>query len=283
MASLPRAGHKETWPLWSSPFPPHIPLLPDSDILSMELRHLRHFLAGADAKTFHAPRNRACLAALPFDSDPRPGRGVRNLVFDRLRLRAMLTRAGEIFREHAERVMREPEQASQSVQELRSMRKGRLVVGSLSTVNSYLIPLLAAHFTRRFPGIHLRMQATTVVRHCGSLLANRLDLGICLIPVVDDRLTTTPLFDERLALVAPTCAFTFADGTFAPSTLSTRHCGIGWIGPSDHPIPESCGERIRRPLPIDRERTIVRLKGGSTPPDRVGHQRLREGFREPHT
>ncbi len=115
----------------------------------------------------------------------------------------MLTRVGEIFREHAERVMRELEQASLSVQELQGARRGRLVVGALSTVNSYLIPPLVARFKRRFPGIHLQVHAQPSPDIVAALLANRLDMGICLLPVAGERLTATHLFDERLALVAP--------------------------------------------------------------------------------
>ncbi len=170
----------------------------------MELRHLRYFLAVADAQNFSRAAETVHVSQPSLSVQIRALEeelGIR--LFDRLGRKVVLTRAGEIFREHAERVMRELEQASQSVQELQGARKGRLVVGSLSTVNSYLIPLLVARFKRRFPGIHLRIQAQPSSDIVASLLANRLDLGICLLPVVDDRLTTTPLFDERLALVAP--------------------------------------------------------------------------------
>lgn len=170
----------------------------------MELRHLRYFLAVADAQNF----SRA--AETVHVSQPSLSVQIRALeeelgarLFDRLGRKVVLTRAGEIFREHAERVMRELEQASLSVQELQGARRGRLVVGALSTVNSYLIPPLVARFKRRFPGIHLQVHAQPSPDIVAALLANRLDMGICLLPVAGERLTATHLFDERLALVAP--------------------------------------------------------------------------------
>jgi len=124
-------------------------------------------------------------------------------IFDRLDRKVAFTQAGELFREHAGRVVRELEQAVQVVQELQGAQRGRLVVGTLATVNSYLIPPLVSRFTQRFPAIHLQVHAQPSTDIVAGLLSNRLDVGICLLPVDHERLTVAPLFDERLVLVAP--------------------------------------------------------------------------------
>jgi DNA-binding transcriptional LysR family regulator len=116
----------------------------------------------------------------------------------------VLTQAGELFRDHAQRTMRELEQATQLVQELHGAQRGRVVVGTLATVNSYLIAPLVSQFKHRFPGIHLQVHSQFSADIVNGLLANRLDVGICLLPVPHDQLTTVPLFDERLVLVEPT-------------------------------------------------------------------------------
>ncbi len=116
----------------------------------------------------------------------------------------MLTQAGELFRDHAQRAIRELEQASQLVQELHGAQRGRLVVGTLATENSYLIAPLVSQFKQRFPGIHLQIHSQPSADIVTGLLANRLDVGFCLLPVPHNQLTTVPLFDERLVLVAPT-------------------------------------------------------------------------------
>lgn len=170
----------------------------------MELRQLRYFLAVAAtqnftraAETVHVsqPSLSIQIAALEDELGAK--------LFDRLGRKAALTQAGELFREHAGRVLRELEQAVQVVQELQGAQRGRLVVGTVATVNSYLIPPLVSRFTQRFPGIHLQVHAQPSTEIVAGLLANRLDVGICLLPVTHDRLTVVPLFDERLVLVAP--------------------------------------------------------------------------------
>lgn len=187
----------------------------------MELRQLRYFLAVAStqnftraAETVHVsqPSLSVQISALEDELGTR--------LFDRLGRKVVLTQAGELFRDHAGRVLRELEYAVQVVQELQGARRGRLVVGTLATVNSYLIPPLVSRFKQRFPAIHLQVHAQPSTEIVTGLLANRLDVGICLLPAQDERLTVIPLFDERLVLVAP---------AHSPIKKSRRACGI-WRG-----------------------------------------------------
>ena len=175
------------------------------DSTCMELRHLRYFIAVASAQNFTK------VAAAVHVSQPSLSVQIRALEdelgarpFDRLGRKVTLTQAGELFRDHAERAVRELERAAQLVQEAHGAQRGRLVVGTLATVNSYLIPPLVSQFKQRFPGIHLQIHSQPSNDIVSSVLANRLDLGICLLPLVHDRLSTVPLFEERLVLVAPT-------------------------------------------------------------------------------
>ncbi|HNA85643.1 MAG TPA: LysR family transcriptional regulator substrate-binding protein, partial [Nitrospira sp.] len=102
-----------------------------------------------------------------------------------------------------ERALREVEQAEQVVHELLGAKRGRLIVGTLSTVNSYMIAPLVSRFKLRFPDIHLQVHAQPSSEIVNGLLANRLDIGICLLPLTHAHVTTIPLFEERLALIAP--------------------------------------------------------------------------------
>lgn len=170
----------------------------------MELRQLRYFLAVASmqnftraAETVHVsqPSLSVQISALEDELGTR--------LFDRLGRKVVLTQAGELLREHAERVLREVEQATQVVLELQGGQRGRLVVGTLATVNSYLIPPLVSRFRQRFPAVRLQVHAQPSTDIVAGLLGNRLDIGICLLPIEDERLTVEPIFDERLVLVAP--------------------------------------------------------------------------------
>lgn len=170
----------------------------------MEFRQLRYFLAVADCQNFTRGAEKVAV------SQPSLSVQIAALedelgapLFDRLGRRVELTEAGRMFREHAERVVREMELAAQSIRDLIGAEHGRVLVGALSTVNSYLIPPVVCQFKQRFPRVHLQVHALPSSTIEEQLLANRLDLGICLLPVANARLVTSRLFTETLSLVVP--------------------------------------------------------------------------------
>ena len=169
----------------------------------MEMRQLRYFLAVAECQNFtrgaekmhvSQPSLSVQIAALEEE--------LGAPLFDRLGRQAVLTEAGTLFRTHAERVMRETERAVLSVKELAGAEHGRLIVGTLSTVNSYLIPPVVCRFKQRFPNVHLHVQALPSSTIEKDLLENRIDVGLCLLPVSHDKLSSMRLFDETLVLIA---------------------------------------------------------------------------------
>jgi LysR family transcriptional regulator, cyn operon transcriptional activator len=170
----------------------------------VELRQLRYFLAVAECESFtkgaekvaiSQPSLSVQIAALEYE--------LGAPLFDRLGRRVALTEAGRLFREHAQRVIRETELAAQSVRDLTDAEQGRLVVGALSTINSYVIPPLVCRFKQRFPHVDLHVYAQPSSTIEEALLSNRFDVGLCLLPVTSDRLIATRLFTETLVLVCP--------------------------------------------------------------------------------
>lgn len=170
----------------------------------MELRQIHYFMAVAIHQNFSRAAEQVHVSQ-PSLSVQIGGleRELGTRLFDRLGRKVVLTQAGELFRVHAERALRELDQAAQVVHELLGAKRGRLVVGTLSTVNSYLIAPLVSRFKQRFPDIHLQVHAQPSSDIVSGLLANRLDIGICLLPLAHPHMTTVPLFEERLALIAP--------------------------------------------------------------------------------
>jgi LysR family cyn operon transcriptional activator len=173
----------------------------------MEMRQLQYFLAVAKHESFtraadsvhvSQPSLSVQVAALEQELGTR--------LFDRLGRKIALTQAGELFRQHAERALRELDHGTQVVQELQGAKRGRVTVGTLSTVNSYLIAPLVSRFKQRFPGIHLQIHAQPNSDIVSGILSSRLDLGICLLPLEHPQLTAISLFEERLALIAPRSA-----------------------------------------------------------------------------
>jgi DNA-binding transcriptional LysR family regulator len=173
----------------------------------VELRQLRYFMAVAESSHFTKGAERVAV------SQPSLSVQIAALeeelgapLFDRLGRQVVLTEAGRTLHAHAERVLRELEVARQSIRELAGGEQGRLTVGALSTVNTYVVPPLVCRFKQRFPRVHLQIRAQPSALVEEDLLANRLDIGICLLPIADRRLIADRLFIETLCLVGPAVA-----------------------------------------------------------------------------
>ncbi len=169
----------------------------------MEFRHLRYFLAVADALHFTK-----AAEALPV-SQPALSAQVKQLehevgvpLFDRAGRSVQLTRAGSIFREHARRALREMELAQMAIAEVEGLHRGTLSVGVVQTVNAYLIPEIVTRFSTLHPQVGLKLDELSGPDIEAGVRDGTLDVGIGFLPVTSDRLESQPLFEEDFVLIA---------------------------------------------------------------------------------
>lgn len=168
----------------------------------MEFRHLRYFLAVAETNNFR--RAAACLHV----SQPTLSQQIQQLekelettLFDRIGKRVRLTAAGETFRHHARLVLHEMSEAQVALLELDGLKRGRLNVGVVQTVNTSLIPHVIARFTTFHPEVFLNIEEHTASRIEEELLYGRLNMGVSFIPPSGDEIESEALFDEELVLI----------------------------------------------------------------------------------
>ncbi len=169
----------------------------------MEFRHLRYFLAVADALHFTK-----AAEGLPV-SQPALSAQVKQLehevgvpLFDRVGRSVQLTRAGSIFREHARRALREMELAQMAIAEAEGLHRGTLSVGVVQTVNAYLIPEIVTRFSTLHPQVGLKLDELSGPDIEAGVSGGILDVGIGFLPVTSDRLESQPLFEEDFVLIA---------------------------------------------------------------------------------
>src|SRR5215471_11283632 len=115
--------------------------MPSMNLGLIELRHLRYFLAVAEAAHFTKAAAKLRVSQPTLSHQIRQLEGQLNLsLFDRIGRRIKLTEAGELLLPHARRVFRELEQAQAALGELHGLKRGQLTVGIMQTVNACLIP-----------------------------------------------------------------------------------------------------------------------------------------------
>ena len=170
----------------------------------IELRHLRYFLAVAETSHFTRAAHRLHVTQPTLSHQIRQLEGQLNTpLFDRIGRRTRLTAAGEVLLPHVRRMLRELEDASTAIGELHGLKRGRLNVGIVQTVNACVIPEIVARFSAAHPGIQVAGSEMPTEDIESGIEAGRLDLGISFVPPQSRKLEGRRLFTEELVAVVP--------------------------------------------------------------------------------
>ena len=125
-------------------------------------------------------------------------------LFDRVGKTVHLTQAGEQLLQHAERILRDMQDARTSLGELQNWGQTRLRVGASPTACQYLLPTVLREFKQSFPQCIIRIEPGDGPEMIELLRSNKIDLALMLKPEKSDEATFRPLFDDELRiLVAP--------------------------------------------------------------------------------
>jgi DNA-binding transcriptional LysR family regulator len=144
----------------------------------MELRHLRYFVAVAEALSFTKAAERLHLA------QPSLTRQIKDLegeigvqLFDRVGKRIALTQEGESFLLDARRLVAECAQSVQAVQRLSRGEAGQLNIGYVANIYHDLLPTTLGAFRKACPRTALNLFDMTPAEQYQALEERKIDLG----------------------------------------------------------------------------------------------------------
>jgi DNA-binding transcriptional LysR family regulator len=144
----------------------------------MELRHLRYFVAVAEALNFTKAAENLRLAQPSLTrqiKDLEAEIGVR--LFDRSGKRISLTQEGESFLLDARRLLAECVQSVQAVQRLSRGEASQLNIGYIANVYHELLPATLGTFRRACPRTALNLFDMTPAEQYQALDKHKIDLG----------------------------------------------------------------------------------------------------------
>ena len=144
----------------------------------MELRHLRYFVAVADALSFTKAAENLHLA------QPSLTRQIKDLeveievrLIDRSGKRISLTPEGESFLRDARRLLVECARSVQAVQRLSRRESGQLNIGYVANVYHDLLPATLGAFRKAYPRTALNLFDMTPAEQFRALDERQIDLG----------------------------------------------------------------------------------------------------------
>ena len=123
-------------------------------------------------------------------------------LFDRSGRRGVLTDAGQVLLEHAERLINFKEQALAAVADVRRLRRGHLRLATNELTCLYVLPLLH-EYRRRFPDVVVSVRRGLASRIPADVRDYGADLGVVTYQPADAALTSVVVYRDQLAFVVP--------------------------------------------------------------------------------
>jgi LysR family transcriptional regulator for metE and metH len=125
-------------------------------------------------------------------------------VFARIGKRVALTQAGEVLLRYATPILRQLQEARQTLAQLQEPGYGRLRISSATYSCYQILPHILREFHTMYPHVELLVAAEYTQRAVQSILDGELDFGIFVLPSSTEGLSIEKLCqDELVVIVAP--------------------------------------------------------------------------------
>jgi LysR family cyn operon transcriptional activator len=145
----------------------------------LEIRHLRYFLAVAEAGSFSRAADRLGISQPSVSQQMRDlESALRVSLFQRRGKRILLTATGLVFQEHARAIMRQLESLFQELNSEPDQLRGSLHIGVVPILNVPLMPHLLGLFAAAHPGLSLIVEEISSTEIETALEEGRMDVGL---------------------------------------------------------------------------------------------------------
>jgi len=169
----------------------------------LELSQLEVFLAVARERKFSRAADKL------FRTQSAVSQTIRKLedelgeaLFDRSSREGVLTDAGKVLYEYAEKLINLRGEASESLSELRELQKGKLVIAANEFTVLYLLPVLA-EFRRLHPMIKITVERALSSHIPDEVLQYAVEFGVLSYEPQEASLASVVVFQDELVFVVP--------------------------------------------------------------------------------
>ena len=145
-----------------------------------------------------------------FITQPAVTKGIQRLqdfydmkFVDHIGKKLVLTDAGEVLYEIAEKIFDLESQAEESIRDFQQRKRGHIRILSSESFGDYYLPRIIIAFSKAYPLVRITMNilpTEQVVSHTATL---NNDLGFISYPVEHDKLTVKEVLKDQLVIVTP--------------------------------------------------------------------------------
>ena len=169
----------------------------------MEFRQLRTFLAIVETRNFTRAAERVHLTQAAVSAQIKALETEAGVpLFARVNKKVFLTEAGELLVRRAERLLKVHDEALLALKELGDAEKGRLRIGTASTMASNeQLPTILAALKHSYPKAQFTVRRATSAEIVAQILQNDLDIGLVSLPVEANDIRAEVLQRDRLVAI----------------------------------------------------------------------------------
>ena len=168
----------------------------------LDIRHLRYFLAVAEAESFSRAADRLGISQPSVSQQMRDlEAGLRVPLFQRRGKRILLTPKGLIFQEHARTILRQLESFLEELNREPGQLRGALHLGVVPVLNVPLVPHLLGLFTADHPAISVVVEEISSTDIETALEEGRMDVGLGFMTRYSPNLRYERLCTDEFALI----------------------------------------------------------------------------------
>jgi len=169
----------------------------------MDLSQLEVFLAVARERRFSRAAEKLYRTQSAVSQSIRKlEEEIGELLFDRSSRDGLLTDAGRVLQEYAERLLNLRNDAQEALVELRELHKGKLVIAANEFTALYLLPVLA-EFRRLHPMIKVTVQRALGSHIPDDVLRHNSELGVLTYDPQEAQLHSVIVYLDELIFVVP--------------------------------------------------------------------------------
>jgi LysR family cyn operon transcriptional activator len=168
----------------------------------LDIRHLRYFLAVAEAGSFSRAADRLGISQPSVSQQMRDlETGLRVPLFQRRGKRILLTPQGLIFQEHARALLHQVENLLHELNGEPGELRGALRLGVIPVLNVPLIPQLLGAFVADHPAISVTVEEISSTEIETALEEGRMDVGLGFLTRHSPNLSYERLCTDQFALI----------------------------------------------------------------------------------
>jgi LysR family transcriptional regulator, cyn operon transcriptional activator len=170
----------------------------------VELRHLRYFVAIADAPTMARAAELVHVTQSTLSHQLSQLEGELGCVlFERIGRQLRLSEAGQVFLAHARGVLTQVDEGRRAVSVIRSQATGLLKVGVIHSFVTSLMPQVCHACLRAYPDLRLQIFELTGPDIEAQVASGALDAGVGFHPTLHEGVQGERLFEDTLVLAVP--------------------------------------------------------------------------------